>query len=115
MRTARLSVQRWVARYVVDHDVAALADRTRRGRPRAAPALTRPRLAAALARDPRACGYRATSWTVPLLAHHLAKRHGVAVSGRTLRRRLREAGYRWKRPRHVYAGRATHLAQKKGR
>ena len=115
VRTARLSVQRWVARYLAGHGVAALADRTRRGRPRAAPALTRPRLAAALARDPRACGYRATSWTVPLLAHHLGKRHGVAVSGRTLRRRLHEAGYRWKRPRYVYAGRATHLAQKKGR
>jgi len=115
VRTARLSVQRWVARYVVDHDVAALADRTRRGRPRAAPSLTRPRLAAALARDPRGCGYRATSWTVPLLAHHLGRRHGVAASGRTLRRRLHEAGYRWKRPRYVYAGRATHLAQKKGR
>lgn len=115
VRTARLSVQRWVARYLADHDAAALADRTRSGRPRAAPSLTRPRLAAALTRDPRACGYRATSWTVPLLAHHLGRRHGVSVSGRTLRRRLHEAGYRWKRPRYVYAGRATHLAQKKGR
>ena len=115
VRTARLSVQRWVARYLAGHDVAALADRARRGRPRAAPSLTRPRLAAALARDPRGCGYRATSWTVPLLAQHLRKRHGVLVSGRTLRRRLHEAGYRWKRPRYVYAGRAAHLAQKKGR
>jgi transposase len=115
VRTARLSVQRWVARYLAGHDAAALADRPRSGRPRAAPSLTRPRLAAALARDPRGCGYRATSWTVPLLAHHLGKRHGVAVSGRALRRRLHEAGYRWKRPRYVYAGRATHLAQKKGR
>jgi transposase len=68
-----------------------------------------------LARDPRGCGYRATSWTVPLLAHHLRKRHGVSVSGRTLRRRLHETEYRWKRPRYVYAGRAAHLAQKKGR
>jgi transposase len=115
VRTARLSVQRWVARYLADHDAAALADRRRSGRPRAAPSLTRPRLAAALARDPRRYGYRATSWTVPLLAHHLRKRRRVSVSGRTLRRRLHEAGYRWKRPRYVYAGRAAHLAQKKGR
>jgi hypothetical protein len=65
-------------------------------------------------RLPRRCGYQATSWTVPLLAHYLAVREGIAVSARTLRRRLHEAGYRWKRPRHVYAGRATHLAQKRG-
>jgi transposase len=114
VRTVRLSVQRWVKRYLADHDATALADRRRSGRPRAAPLLTRSRLAAALARDPRGCGYRATSWTVPLLAHHLRERHGVSVSGRTLRRRLHEAGYRWKRPRYVYAGRAAHLAQKKG-
>ena len=67
-----------------------------------------------LARDPRCCGYLATSWTVPLLVHDLATQEGIAISARTLRRRLHEADYRWKRPRYVYAGRATHLAQKKG-
>ena len=77
------------------------------------PRLTPQRLAAALARDPRRCGYQATSWTVPLLAHDLAAK-GLAVSPQTLRRRLHEAGYRWKRPRYVYVERAAHLAQKKG-
>jgi transposase len=51
---------------------------------------------------------------VPLLAHDLAARHGIAIGPRTLRRRLHEAGYRWKRPRYVYAQPAAHLAQKKG-
>ena len=51
---------------------------------------------------------------MPLLGHYLRQRHGVTVSARTLRRRLHEAGYRWKRPRYIYAGRAAHLAQKKG-
>ena len=114
VRAARLSVRRWAERHSVDRDAAALADRPRRGRPRSAPSLTPRRLAAALARDPRDCGYRATSWTVPLLACHLREHHGLTVGGRTLRRRLHEAGYRWKRPRYVYAKRATHLAQKKG-
>ena len=114
VRAARLSVQRWAARYLTSHDAGVLADRSRRGRPRVAPSLTRSRLTAALARDPRACGYRATSWTVPLLAQHLRERHGIPIGGRTLRRRLREAGCRWKRPRYVYAGRAARLAQKKG-
>jgi transposase len=110
----RSSVHRWLARYGAGRDAAALADRPRSGRPRRSGRLTPRRLAAVLARDPRRCGYRATSWTVPLLTHYLATREGIAISARTLRRRLHGAGYRWKRPRYVYAGRATHLAQKKG-
>jgi len=110
----RSSVHRWLAQYLARRDTMALTDRPRSGRPRRETALTPQRLAAALARDPRRCGYRATSWTVPLLAHDLAARHGIAVSARTLRRRLHEAGYRWKRPRYVYVHRAAHRAQKKG-
>ena len=101
------------ARIRAEHEASALIDRPRSGRPRRHPRLTPQRLAAALARDPRRCGYQATSWTVPLLAHDLAAK-GLAVSPRTLRRRLHEAGYRWKRPRYVYVARAPHLAQKKG-
>jgi transposase len=110
----RSSVHRWLARHGAGRDATALADRPRGGRPRRSGRLTPRRLAAVLARDPRRCGYQATSWTAPLLAHYLATREGIAVSARTLRRRLHEADYRWKRPRYVYAGRATHLAQKKG-
>jgi transposase len=110
----RSSVHRWLGRYGAGRDATALADRPRSGRPRRSGRLTPRRLAAALARDPRRCGYRATSWTAPLLAHYLAARDGIAIGARTLRRRLHAAGYRWKRPRYVYAGRATHLAQKKG-
>ena len=112
-RVNRSSVHRWLAQYRAEHEVTALRDRPRSGRPRRHPKLTPRRLAAALARDPRRCGYQATSWTVPLLAHDLAVK-GLAVSPRTLRRRLHEAGYRWKRPRYVYVQRAAHLAQKKG-
>jgi transposase len=92
-----------------------LADRPRSGRPRAAPVLTAERLAAVLEVDPRTLGYRATTWTAPLLAQYLRTDHGLAVSERTLRRRLREQRYRWKRPRYVYHPRAPHVAQKKGR
>jgi transposase len=110
----RSSVHRWLGQYGARRDAAALADRPRCGRPRQSGRLTPRRLAAVLARDPRRCGYLATSWTVPLLTHYLAAQDGITISARTLRRRLHEAGYRWKRPRYVYAGRATHLAQKKG-
>ena len=57
---------------------------------------------------------QATGWTVPLLARYLRQGHGIMVNARTLRRRLHEAGYRWKRPRYVFAERAAHLAQRKG-
>src|SRR3954454_10206423 len=110
----RSSVHRWLRQYDAGRAATALADRPRSGRPRQSSWLTPRRLAAVLARDPRRCGYLATSWTVPLLVHYLATQEGIAISARTLRRRLHEADYRWKRPRHVYAGRAPHLAQKKG-
>ena len=113
-RVDRSSVHRWLARYLARRDAGALADRPRRGRPRRERRLTPRRLAAVLARDPRRCGYQATSWTVPLLAHELATQEGIVISARTLRRRLHEADYRWKRPRYVYVQRAAHLAQKKG-
>ena len=113
-RVDRSSVHRWLGQYGAGQDATALADRPRCGRPRQSSRLTPRRLARVLARDPRRCGYQATSWTVPLLAHDLATQEGIAISARTLRRRLHEAGYRWKRPRYVYAGRAAHLAQKKG-
>ena len=112
-RVDRSSVHRWLAQYRAEHEATALRDRPRSGRPRRHPRLTPQRLAAALARDPHRCGYQATSWTVPLLAHDLAAK-GIPVSPRTLRRRLHEAGYRWKRPRYVYVQRAAHLPQKKG-
>jgi transposase len=116
VRVDRGSVRRWIAAYQRTRDPAALQDRPRRGRRRVAPELTDTVIDAALAEDPRAHGYRATTWTVPLLAHYLAEHQSCGVSERTLRRRLHELGYRWKRPRYAYAGRPAHraLAGKKG-
>jgi transposase len=110
----RASVARWRERYWAERDVAALTDRPRSGRPALVPELTNERLDAILAQDPRACGYQATGWTVPLLMHHLEHCHGWRLSDRTLRQRLHDGGYRWKRPRYVFSRTAPHLAQKKG-
>src|SRR4051812_159434 len=110
-RVNRSSVHRWLAQYRAEHEATALIDRPRSGRPRLHRPLTPQRLAAALARDPRRCGYPATSWTVPLLAHDLATK-GIAVSPQTRQRRLREVGYRWKRPRYVYVMRGSAAAEK---
>ena len=58
-------------------------------------------------------GYDANTWTVPLLATHL-RTQGVVISARTLRRRIHDARFRWKRPRYVYSERAEHVGSKKG-
>lgn len=112
-RVDRTTVHRWVERYLATRDPGTLADAPRTGRPRAR-ALSADRLARLLATDPRALGYQTATWTTPLLAAHCTERLRCAVSPRTLRRWLREQGYRWKRPRYRYAHRAAHLAQKKG-
>ena len=85
----------------------------RNGRPRTATALTDDPLRYLLASDPRQFGYESTTWTVPLLTTHLHAQ-GLAVSARTLRRRLHAARFRWKRPRYVYSEQAEHVGAKKG-
>jgi transposase len=112
-RVARSTVHRWIARYLAERGPAALAEGRRSGRPRAAAALTTERLRQLLTSDPRQFGYAANTWTVPLLATHL-RAQGLAISARTLRRRIRAARFRWKRPRYVYRERAAHVGAKKG-
>ena len=112
-RVDRSTLHRWLERYLATRDPAALADALRVGRPRVAP-LTDRRLARVLATDPRSVGYQTATWTAPLLAAYCAEEFQCTVSPRTLRRRLHEQGYRWKRPRYRYAHRAPNLAQKKG-
>jgi transposase len=114
VRTTVRTVQRWVARYLTRRDPAVLEDEPRSGRPRVAGHLTDRELAAVLRRDPRTLGFRATTWTVALLARYCAAQFQCTLTPRTLRRRLREQGFRWKRPRYRYSQRAEHLAQKKG-
>ena len=68
-----------------------------------------------LQKDPVTLGYSSTTWTVKLLANHLSRTTGCQITERTPRRRMREAGLRWKRPRYVFATKDPHRAQKKGR
>jgi transposase len=112
-RSARSSVQQWVERYLAQRDPAALGDAPRPGRPRRQ-ALTTQQLVRLLARDPRTLGYQATTWTAALLTTYCAERYQCRLHPRTMRRRLHDLGYRWKRPRYRFVHRAPHLAQKKG-
>jgi transposase len=111
----RASVYRWTQRYLAARNVQDLADELRSGRPPLAPVLTETLLAQILAQDPRQAGYQATTWTAPLLATQLRHHYQCSLSEDTLRRRLHEYEYRWKRPRYVFHERDPQVAQKKGR
>ena len=110
----RSTVHRGGASYLRPRRAATLADAPRAGRPREADDLDEEPLAELRAQDPRPLGYRATTWTAPLLTTHLKPECGCPVSERTLRRRLHEYGWRWKRLRSVFCGRDPHVGQKKG-
>lgn len=108
------SIYAWVRAYLQTHRPDRMGDAARPGRPRVAEMLTEARLVREFRRDPMHLGYNATGWTVALLADRLQKKYGVAISRRTLRRRMRDVDLRWKRPRHVYATKDPNRAQKKG-
>jgi len=112
--TTPQSVYHWVQRYLRRHRVDDLRNGPRAGRPPAAPGITTARIVREFNKDPMRLGYCSSDWTVDLLARHLSRRYGCAIGARTLRRRMRQLGLRWKRTRHVYKNPAEHLPQKKG-
>ena len=110
----RATISFWLGRYLRSRKSSSLHDRPHLGRPPNEP-VPAALLARLLRRDPYRLGYPTHTWTVPRLCTHLRREHGLAVTERTLRRRLHQLRYRWKRPRYVYAHKEKHLPQKKGR
>jgi transposase len=108
------AVYRWTRTYLRAHEPDCLRDTPRSGRPRTAGRITDARIVREFRRDPLRLGYNTTGWTVALLAEHLGRKYACPISARTLRRRMRDLGLRWKRPRYVYADKDPHRAQKKG-
>lgn len=109
------TVYNWLQRYLVCHQVAALTDAPRRGRPVAAPQITAAHILQHLQGNPLRLCYRTTVWSVKLLAAHLSRQYDCPLNPRTLRRRMRAMGLRCKRPRSFYEEKAPHRAQKQGR
>jgi transposase len=104
----------WLRDYLQSHRIEDLQDASRSGRPPVAAAITQARIERQLQRDPLNLGYNTTGWTVALLATHLSNHYDCVITTRTLRRRMKKADLRWKRPRYVYATKDPHRAQKKG-
>jgi transposase len=97
---SRTSVYRVVAAYRRGHldlglEAAAAVP------PRVERASLKRSLRALLGRAPQAFGWCRVRWSCACLAAELKARRGVALSQETVRRWLHEAGYVWKRARHV--------------
>jgi transposase len=97
------SVYNWIARFEQGGDGCELRDAPRSGRPRRTGELINVFIRTLLVLPPEWFGYYATHWTVPLLKNQLRQNTGEQYSLDTIRRRLHELGYVWKRPRYVLA------------
>ena len=111
---SKRSVYGWLRRYLGRHRVEDLTERPRSGRPTTAEVITDERIGHELAKDPMTLGYSTTTWTVRTLANHLGRTYDCRITERTLRRRMRDMGLCWKRPRYTFSTKDPHRAQKKG-
>jgi len=108
------SIYNHVHCYLSTHQTDALTDTCRSGRPLTAGCITNKRIQVALQQNPLQSGYHTNVWTVSLLAHYLNEKYNCVISERTLRRRMKAMGLRFKRPRYVYAEKDPNKTQKKG-
>ncbi len=109
------TIYNWVRRYLNQHQVKALEEAPRSGRPLTAKQVTAARILRELRRNPLRLGYPTTVWTVETLADRLSDLYQCTISTDTLRRRMKQIGLRCKRPRYFYEEKDPHRAQKKGR
>ena len=113
----RQTIRNWVKRYQEREGVSIrerLADKPHPGRRAKKREAVRALLKETLEQDPRALGYASPVWTTRLLQHYWGHHHDLQVSRRTIRRALRQEGYRYKRPRYVLARRSATWRQAKG-
>ncbi|MBV8078369.1 MAG: helix-turn-helix domain-containing protein [Planctomycetaceae bacterium] len=103
-----------VRRYLQAHRPEDLHDQPRGGRPRAAEVITDECIRRELAKDPGSSGDGAMDWTVAMPADSLRRTYHCEITERTLRRRMRAPGLRWKGPRYVSSEEEPHRARDKG-
>ncbi len=90
-------VRSWLHRYKRD-GLAGLDDEPRSGRPPKEP-LAQHIIDAQASQPPDCSGHVQSGWTVVLLTSFLAQRFRLRLSPSSVRRTLRAAGWRWRRPR----------------
>lgn len=108
------SIYYWVERYLIYRQPAALFDEPRSGRPAAAEQVSDEIILEQLQLNPLQLGYQSGTWTVGILAKHLKLNCDLHITERTLRRRMKQMGLRFKRPKYVYSEKDPNRAKKKG-
>ena len=111
----RQAVNKWVRRYLSGGDPAALLTKPRSGRPLQGTDLRKETISEVLGLNPLTLGYKVGAWTVAALQRYLLDYQNITIGPHTLRRRLHQWGFRYKRPRYVYEEKEPNLGQKKGR
>jgi transposase len=101
LRVTRQSIYNWIDVYTQNFDPLALRDAERGGRPTCWTPDLDELLQTLLRERPTQWGFEAMNWTVSLLRQQLASWDGCWLSEDTIRRKLHELGYVWKRPRYV--------------
>ena len=107
----KATVEKWIEAYAA-RGIAGLYDAPRSGRPRICKHLAAT-VQAQAGQPPRNYGYLQACWTVALLLCHLRDRFHIVVSRTTLRQALRQADFRWTRPKLVLPRRPDPLAEQK--
>ena len=107
---SRQTVYNWIEHFKTS---GKLGDLPRSGRPPIRRDAAKEVILEVIDKDPRDLGYLFPVWTTRLLEIHM-KSQGIQVSPRTIRRALRDLGYRYKRPRYVLSRRSAFWRQAKG-
>ena len=107
-------IRRWLVAYAEQGIDALHSPKGAGGRPRVFRDRVQVVVASLLNKSPIDMGYKATHWTLPLLARVCAEQLGHSVSQTTVRRVLRETGWRYKRARKAVPTHAPDSTEKKG-
>ena len=97
----RQTLYNWIDLYTQSFDPLTLRDTQRCGRPTCWTPDREDLLRTLLRQRPAQWGFQAVNWTVSLLRQQFASWDGSWFSEDTLRRKLHEMGYVWKRTRYV--------------
>lgn len=100
LEVSRVTVHRWLRRFLDSRDPWDVSDRSGRGRPCRWTAELQALVEQALQAPPSQAGHLSTHWTLPLVQEHLLQRSGQRLSLSTLRRHLHGLDFAYKRPRH---------------
>lgn len=100
--TDRSTVHRWLARYESEGGVEGLVRRPVPGRPKKLDQLDRERLRRIVLAPASEYGYETDFWTTRRLIQVIASEFSVALSKRTVLRRLHDAGLSYQKPEREY-------------